>query len=160
MQMTEEEQAFEAVYQYAQAQMGRGVPAARVQQALVAQGWEAHVARNITDDIEARGTGEPVTVQPPAMPTETKPARVNYATPTMYNPAAVKPKALSSGGGWGGGKDVMIGGLILGIGLLVTIGTYAAASGGGNGGKYTIAWGAILFGGIRFVRGLTGGSND
>ncbi len=38
-------------------------------------------------------------------------------------------------------------------GLIVTVVTYGAASGPG-GGTYVVAWGAILFGGIQFCRGL------
>jgi hypothetical protein len=37
-------------------------------------------------------------------------------------------------------------------GVVVTIATYALASGGGT---YVVAWGAIIFGGIQFVRGYT-----
>ena len=44
-------------------------------------------------------------------------------------------------------------GLILCIGgILVTVLTYSAASGGGH---YVIAWGAILFGAYRLIVGLT-----
>jgi hypothetical protein len=38
-------------------------------------------------------------------------------------------------------------------GTIVTIVTYQAASGGGT---YMVAWGAIVFGGIQFLRGLMG----
>ena len=37
-------------------------------------------------------------------------------------------------------------------GIVVTVGTYSAASGDG---RFMIAWGAILFGGIQFFRGLS-----
>ena len=40
-------------------------------------------------------------------------------------------------------------------GVFVTAITYMAASGPG-GGTYIVAWGAIVFGGIQFFRGLTG----
>ena len=36
-------------------------------------------------------------------------------------------------------------------GIVVTAVTYQAAS---NGGHYIIAWGAVLFGAIQFLRGL------
>jgi hypothetical protein len=48
-------------------------------------------------------------------------------------------------------KDMLVGALWCGGGILVTVITYSAASGGGT---YVVAWGAIIFGGIRFVRGL------
>ncbi len=52
-----------------------------------------------------------------------------------------------------GFSDMMIGGLIAGVGIVITAITYSAASEGG--GRYVIAWGAIIFGAIRFFRGLS-----
>lgn len=49
-------------------------------------------------------------------------------------------------------KDMLYGALWCVGGILVTAFTYSAASNGG--GRYFVAWGAILFGGIQFVRGL------
>jgi uncharacterized protein YgiM (DUF1202 family) len=48
--------------------------------------------------------------------------------------------------------DMMVGGLWCLGGILVTALTYNMAS--ESGGHYFIAWGAILFGGIQFLRGL------
>ncbi|HYH05212.1 MAG TPA: hypothetical protein VEC37_19140 [Bacillota bacterium] len=53
-------------------------------------------------------------------------------------------------------KDMIFGGLWCVGGLIVTVLTYSAASGGG---RYVVAWGAILFGGIQFFRGYSK-SND
>ena len=39
-------------------------------------------------------------------------------------------------------------------GIVVTLVTYQMASGPG-GGRYAIAWGAVIFGGIQFLRGLS-----
>ncbi len=50
-----------------------------------------------------------------------------------------------------GKRDMVVGGLWCGGGIVVTLYTYAAASGGGT---YVVAWGAILFGGIQFLRGV------
>ena len=47
--------------------------------------------------------------------------------------------------------DMMVGGLWFFGGLAVTSFTFLAASGGGS---YMVAWGAILFGGIQFFRGV------
>ena len=52
-------------------------------------------------------------------------------------------------------KNTAIGGVIMLIGLAVTLGTYYSAAHSG-GGRYTVAWGAVIFGGIQFVRGLIG----
>jgi hypothetical protein len=48
-------------------------------------------------------------------------------------------------------KQMAIGGVICIVGLVITIGTYQAAQGGG---RYVVAWGAIIFGGFQFFRGL------
>jgi hypothetical protein len=50
-----------------------------------------------------------------------------------------------------GRKQVMIGLAIAGVGLLLTVATYSAAS---SGGGYFIFWGAIIFGLIRAGRGF------
>jgi hypothetical protein len=49
-----------------------------------------------------------------------------------------------------GTRQMVVGAVIAGIGLVVTIGTFMAAS---DGGTYIVAWGAVLVGGWRFVQG-------
>jgi hypothetical protein len=39
-------------------------------------------------------------------------------------------------------------------GIVVTVVSYTTAASGPGGGSYIVAWGAILFGGIRFLKGL------
>jgi hypothetical protein len=39
------------------------------------------------------------------------------------------------------------------LGIVVTAGTYLLAEERG-GGRYIVAWGAMLFGGLQFLRGL------
>lgn len=160
MQTTEEQQAYDAVYRYAHEQMSRGIPDARIHQALVAQGWDANVAQAITDNLRAESM-RGFAGGPPELPIDVKPAEpakatLNYRAPTQFTPTA-RPRARSGGGG---GKDMAIGGLICLIGLVVTIGTYAAASSSPTGGRYTVAWGAIVFGGFRFFKGLAGAGGD
>jgi hypothetical protein len=41
-------------------------------------------------------------------------------------------------------------------GTVVTIATYSAAASSPTGGRYIVAWGAIVFGIIDFFRGLFG----
>ena len=48
-------------------------------------------------------------------------------------------------------RNLVVGGLIFAVGLLVTIGSYSAASGGGH---YVVAYGAIIVGAIQFFVGL------
>ncbi len=50
-----------------------------------------------------------------------------------------------------GMKDMLIGGLWCVGGGIVTALTYSMAS---SGGRYVIAWGAIVFGAVQFFRGL------
>jgi hypothetical protein len=50
-----------------------------------------------------------------------------------------------------GVKNMLFGALWCFGGIVVTAMTYQAAS---NGGHYIIAWGAVLFGAIQFLRGL------
>lgn len=49
-------------------------------------------------------------------------------------------------------KDVWIGGAWLVGGAAIWIGTYVAAA--SNGGSYYMTWGAVVFGGIQFVKGI------
>lgn len=48
-------------------------------------------------------------------------------------------------------KTMLINGLIFIAGLVITIASYTAAS---EGGTYVLAWGAIIFGGIKFFEAL------
>jgi len=51
-----------------------------------------------------------------------------------------------------GKRNMAIGGIICLIGIIVTVLTFSAASSGG--GRFVVAWGAIVFGAIQFFRGL------
>jgi hypothetical protein len=51
-------------------------------------------------------------------------------------------------------KDIVLGSILLGVGLLITLGTYGSASQGG--GTYFIAYGPMIVGVIRLFRGLAG----
>lgn len=52
-------------------------------------------------------------------------------------------------------RHMIVGGLWCGGGIAITAITYALADNNG-GGTYVVAWGAIIFGGIQFLRGLFG----
>ncbi len=53
------------------------------------------------------------------------------------------------------GKRNMLFGLLWCIGgSVVTAATYGIAAGSTNGGRYVVAWGAIVFGAIQFLRGV------
>lgn len=53
-----------------------------------------------------------------------------------------------------GSSDMWIGAVICLAGILITALTYSSASGGGT---YVVAWGAIIFGAVRFFKGAAGG---
>lgn len=48
-------------------------------------------------------------------------------------------------------RNILIGGLICAIGLGITLFSFSEA---GETGRYRIAWGAIVFGGIQLYRGM------
>jgi hypothetical protein len=74
----------------------------------------------------------------------------DFRPPDLSEPPRVARERTSRPTGVG---DMVIGGLICAVGVVVTLVTYNQAAGAG-GGSYIIAWGAILFGGIRFLLGL------
>jgi predicted RNA-binding Zn-ribbon protein involved in translation (DUF1610 family) len=53
-----------------------------------------------------------------------------------------------------GPRNMILGGLFCVGGILVTAITYSAAASNPTGGRYFVAWGAILFGAIQFFKGL------
>ena len=67
-----------------------------------------------------------------------------------YIPGTTKVKNITPENSASG--NIVMGGVICLIGLIVTIGSYSAVA--QTGGTYFVAWGAILFGGIRFLKGL------
>ena len=52
------------------------------------------------------------------------------------------------------GRNIVVGALWCVGGILVTSLSYSAAANSPTGGHYFMAWGAILFGGIQFFKGL------
>lgn len=51
-------------------------------------------------------------------------------------------------------RNMAVGGVICVIGLVVSIGSYQAAASSPSGGSYVVAWGAVIFGGFQFLKGL------
>jgi hypothetical protein len=45
--------------------------------------------------------------------------------------------------------------VILVVGIVITVGTYSAASSSATGGAYYVPWGLIVIGGLWIIRGLT-----
>ena len=63
-------------------------------------------------------------------------------------------EAPPSGGRAEGVSGMLIGGLICLVGIVITVVSYSAAASSRGGGRYVIAWGAVVFGAIRFFKGL------
>lgn len=59
-----------------------------------------------------------------------------------------------------GKRNMLFGALWCIGGILVTAFTYSAAASSPGGGRYVIAWGAIIFGAIQFFRGLSQASEN
>jgi hypothetical protein len=53
-----------------------------------------------------------------------------------------------------GRKNIRYGALWCISGIVLLTLSYLAAAAGVGSGKYTVAWGVILFGGFRFIRGM------
>jgi uncharacterized membrane protein YvbJ len=53
-------------------------------------------------------------------------------------------------------RTMVIGFVMMAIGLVITIGTFAWASSSPRGGSYVVTWGLIVFGGVRVVQGFLG----
>jgi hypothetical protein len=118
------QKAVEAIYAYAGALLREGKSPSEVEDALVEKGIERKTAAIVVTKLV----------------TARKDAAVHMSS------------AVADANKEAGTRNMLIGGLICAVGLIVTIATYSAASSGG--GQYVVAWGAIIFGAIRFFRGL------
>lgn len=88
----------------------------------------------------------------------------DHAAPASTPALTIQPHSLSSvphfnlrtHTRWasGGNRDLRVGSAWLAGGLLVTVVTYALAVSSPMGGHFIIAWGAMLYGGARILRGL------
>lgn len=96
-----------------------------------------------------------VDVAPLPLPALVSPPPVRPVQALPYRtPQPAKPRR-GAGSSTSHVAQMLIGGVICVVGVVVTAGTFLAAVAGG-GGRYTIAWGAIVFGAWRFFKGLSG----
>ena len=77
-------------------------------------------------------------------------ARWRYKHSDISRPSH-NSNAIAEGGGRN--ANMWIGGAICVIGIVVTVGSCMAA--GEGGGRYTIAYGAVIWGAIQFFRGMS-----
>jgi hypothetical protein len=69
---------------------------------------------------------------------------------SFAEPSRSKPRAKN---------DTAVGLAFLVGGLLLTAVTYASASSSSGGGRYIVAWGPMLYGAFRLIRGASSGSS-
>ena len=104
-----------------------------------------------------------VGLAPPPLPAvRSKPVaavRAAQPPPLQYQPPR-KYQQQSSSGSSVHGTRMLIGGIVCTVGVVITVGSYMNAVSTGGGGRYVVAWGAIVFGGFRFFRGLLGKLSD
>lgn len=70
------------------------------------------------------------------------------------NTQSVKNRKSSAAVKNAGKKNILYGAIWCMGGIIVTALTYQAAADNPTGGKYVVAWGAIVFGAIQLIRGL------
>ncbi|HUQ05639.1 MAG TPA: hypothetical protein VM261_24215 [Kofleriaceae bacterium] len=97
-----------------------------------------------------RGTGVGTEPAPRAIPSA-PPARTVSFTPGPQDPPPPANLSLTPSRD----ADIAIGLLLMLGGIMVTVLTYDAASGGG---MYVIAWGPVVYGFLRLMRGLSRGA--
>ena len=95
--------------------------------------------------VETTASTSPTSAAPSTAPTKSR--RSSRGTSAKTNPIVRQQRSL-------GRRNMAVGGLIAIVGLVIYIGTYEAAASDPHGGGYVVAWGAVLFGGFRCVRGL------
>lgn len=122
-----EQDASDLYAQHVAQRLGGGEDKGRVVKELVNRGWEKETAKQFVDDVDE----------------ELKRHVEEYKrTPAGRQAMAAQYR-----------RRMLYGFLWAAGGTAVTIGTYEAAS---EGGFFFIAWGAIIFGIIDFLRGLFG----
>jgi hypothetical protein len=71
-----------------------------------------------------------------------------YDAPAPYQAVSVDQRAIWRSKGQ---RYIAFGALWLAVGLIITVVTYAQAAGGG---VYIVAWGPMLYGAYRIIRGV------
>jgi hypothetical protein len=123
----------EAMLQYINDCLDRGSKRDEVLKQLIAYGYSEREAEGLLDDAAQW--------------------RIRYG-----HVSRPMETSQSTGGAWGGmgqgsgNANMWIGGIICLVGIVITVGSCLAA--GEGGGSYFVAYGAIIFGGIQFFRGL------
>jgi hypothetical protein len=87
-------------------------------------------------------------------PSEAKQIVEDVATSRTRNSRYASAPVIGNNNGVGSGNNnMLIGGIVCLIGIVVAVGSCMAA--GEGGGRYVVAWGAIIWGAIQFFRGMS-----
>ncbi len=128
------------IFDYVLDCLNRDISKAEVRQNLIARGYSATAAGECVEEAAEWRRQHP------------------DAQPAVHYPDAPSIANAGVAASGAGNSNMMIGGIVCLLGIVVTVGSCLAA--GEGGGRYVIAWGAILWGGIQFFRGLTQHNNE
>jgi len=118
--------------------LDQGSSKAQVRKHLIAMGYSSTEAEETVEEVAEWRQNNPDAQTSRPYPDAPNIANTNIAV---------------GGGGGVGNTSMWIGGLICLFGIVVTVGSCLAS--GERGGSVVVAWGAIIFGGIQFFRGLS-----
>ena len=119
------------------------------------KGAEGKSWRKIKNELKELGVPDDVATNIAKYGTHPRPVQLRTKTTKKAFKIEMTWEAVKRvflGSGKEGGKQIIIGFIVLLIGLLITLGTYSFAS--ESGGTYVVMWGAILIGGINLIIGL------
>src|SRR5262245_14534288 len=119
------------LYDYAAARFQQGASVHEVRAELLDRGADEKTASTLIHDLLAGDAG-----------------RERYPVHSVGDAGAEDPVLAAAR------RNMAIGGVVFAIGLIITLATFAAASGPG-GGRYIVAWGAIIWGAIQFCQGAS-----
>lgn len=128
-----------AVFAYADGQLNTGKHPKDVEQDLVSKGMEGEAASSVVEKIVTERQRQ--TDQRARQLAQRERERVAY----RRRVAALRAEAAQRG--------MTIGAIICMVGVAVTLVSYSSTTLGGS--IYILAWGAILFGAVRFLRGAS-----
>ena len=136
MSLTSEQQrAVDETTRYIRHEIDRGLSDDAIVKSLVANGWTQADALSAVQGVRRSAAG------------------LNYMTPVQYQTQPTYRPDAKSETHAAGVRKIIFGCCWFFGGIFVTVATYSAASNGG--GTYVVAWGAILFGAIDIIRGIS-----
>ncbi len=124
-----QQEVVQAIFAYAMELKASGLTKWQIEAKLVEKGLDREAASTVTNKIFNPSP--------------------NFASSSRGQMRYTAPQRRSGSSGF---TNMLIGGGLAVAGIVVTLYTYSAASEGG--GRYVVWWGAVIFGGIQFFKGL------